>query len=243
MQNPLTIQHAFLPLSARLLQYEHHDYQKESATIDFENAFDTDIDFEGIIKNIAISVNLFNPKEVYKEASIYKKRVSSILKDLAPKKIDINYDFKKKAIIKKATSKEKQNSLLEQWRFELKTYQEYLMIILKITKGRVENTEFPVIKMINLPSGFPIQKVSKLFKPLLSTNETCLFLYYLMEEKLIPQFSKTSLGILAQHLFFRSDDNIRQTFSYIEDIKTKDNLTSLKYVFQTLIGRIDKDLK
>jgi hypothetical protein len=97
---------------------------------------------------------------------------------------------------------------------------------------------------IQLPDNFTVTQLNKHFEPQLSLNQAALFLYYLREQAILPPYSDSAIGKLAESFFVRNQKNISKSLTDIYTVKrNKDDLTTLKRVLQALVTQIDTDLK
>lgn len=243
MQNPTTVKEAFLPLAARLLEYETEKYQIEYDSI-YDESFITDIEYEDIVGSLALKVNLFPNAEVHEEAKKYERRVNNIIKNLKPRMYDYRFYDGKNEMVKTKTSQKKQNELMESWKLELFTYIEYMQLIQKLTLDKGETSNVQTVNEFQLPSDFKVSIIPKtVFESNISNNEAGQFLYYLREIGIIPKYSKKSQSKLAKFLFFNSDQNVYAQLTERQFPHFKKDLKLLRERLLLMIEKIDLDIK
>lgn len=236
MQNPQTIREAFLPLNTRLYEFESEDYLFSGGEI-------IEVDPNMVVKLLLKTVSLFEDEEIFKESKLYELRVLDIIGNLKYREKEGGVDYMERELEQKPISKERQEELMDDWKFELHTYLNYLRSIQKSSNFGVE-----IIKNDSASPTLTPPNESKFSElnqhtPVLSSKEAALFLYYLQEIKVSPEFSKIGYGKLARLLFGRNEQNVRELFSLTDfPFFTKD-LKALKERLTTLINRVGEDIK
>jgi hypothetical protein len=196
----------------------------------------------------------FDPREAYAVVLFYEKRVKDILENLEP----VQYWLDNDGISDyKVAMKEKwQQDLMQDYTTELNTYLAHFQTYKRILSERVSameeqggrmqisKTEAAARPVIQLLENFTVKQLNKLFDPQLSLNQAALFLYYLREQAILPPYTDTALGKLAEAFFVRNQKNISESITDIYTVKrSKDHLNTLKRVLQSLLKEIDNDLK
>ena len=257
MKAPETVKQLFARLDDRLSTFEskrhHTDFSDELVPIR-ENT-----GYTFIIFKITKVFNEYDPVEVNELAHYYEERATIILRNLKPiSKRYVQLDNDK--IVYDKISEEDQKWILENWQNELATYIEQLQMIQRITAKRIEaSKEIQQLSkstqkqgspsesqsiQINLPENFTVTQLNKRFDPQLSVNQAALFLYYLREHAVLPPYSDSSIGKLAEAFFVRNQKNVTKGLTDIYTIKSNEGeLSSLKKMLQKLIKEIDNDLK
>ena len=256
MANPTNVKELFAPLDERLYKFESNYF---STFYFYANFSSEELDkVKPNIYEIAKGVSLFDPDEVYNEAKLHEERVVDILHDLKPlKKIKVIDDFKQVEEVELYPPRSEY--LFKEWQEEFAIYQTHLQSMQKIALKRRQstNSKTPIdvnkgaevltkqqITQINLPENFTVSQLNKSFEPQLSVSQAALFLYYLREHAILPPYSDSSIGKLAEAFFVRNQKNVTKGLTDIYTIKSNETeLSSLKKVLQKLIKEIDNDLK
>lgn len=133
---------------------------------------------------------------------------------------------------------------------ELHFYSESLNRILKprramLNQLKTNEQSSPLSSQtIQLPEGYTVKQLTKHFEPSLTPSQAALLLHYFKEKGILPPYSDTSLGKLAEHFFARNQKNVTTNLTNIHSLKaSKNELESLKKVLSSLIKEIDDDIK
>ena len=253
---PTNVKELFAPLGERLFEFESGRYHNDVGFYAFEIDEVLYTSRSDIVANIGKQAYLFDSADVYEEALLYVPRIKAVLDALEPPAFQyIEYDTGDGSGIEKTptTDKDKQE-LVDGYRRVLNTYLKDLDSIIKFRKGHITSKPSPeTIKpqpqqmsqsFIQLPENFTVTQLNKHFDPQLSVNQAALFLHYLREQAVLPPYSNSSIGTLAEAFFVRNQKNITKGLTDIYSIKeSKEDLNALKGVLQALIKQIDADLK
>jgi hypothetical protein len=254
---PTTVKELFTPLGERLFEFESGRYHDDVGHYIMEWDEISYNSHSEIFDNIGKLANYFNPAEVYEEAQHYIARVKAVFEILEPPAFEkVEYDQLEgwDKIVSKPPTEERKQELMEGYKLELNSYLKDLDALMKARKGyfsskpeaaennpKLQNMQQTVIQ---LPENFTVTQLNKHFDPQLSVNQAALFLYYLREQAVLPPYSDSSIGVLAEAFFVRNKKGITQGLTDIYSIKeSKEDLNGLKRVLQALIKQIDADLK
>ena len=127
---------------------------------------------------------------------------------------------------------------------ELEYYQAWLSI--KVTDLKAHKSIATPIEpksQINLPDNFTIKDLNKHFNGSLSPLQSVLLLHFLKEEKIIPEYSQSSIAKLGEALLGRHEKTTvkfsREIHSHLKD---KNELNKLKSIFENIIKNINSHL-
>ncbi|MGN6399983.1 MAG: hypothetical protein ACTHMD_05990 [Flavisolibacter sp.] len=254
MINPSNAKELFLPLGERLFYYESGKYIAAAQKfIDYlgDQSYYIPIN---IINEIGALANLIDTEDLCKEAAAYLLRVKSILKNLQDTQTEliqyaqVNPENDLNEFV--AVTEERKVELRKKHHEELIQYKKLLEGLIKSRKNtlaaKINNT--PTISNdvkieIKFPEDFSVTRLQKHFDPILSIEQAGLFLIYLSENKLIPNYTDSNLGKIAELLFARHNGRVRKSVSGLRYKKTKSNLLELRETINKIISSINDDLK
>lgn len=228
MDNLQSVKKIFLPLASRLLLFETKEYLDAADNEFINDRFITDFPFEEMISEISVQANLFDNEDIYWESKKYEKKVRTVLKSLEPK-LDV--------------SEEKQKKLMNDWKFELYTYLDHLEII-QSQRSKVLSRTKENVPEIKLPENFTVPDVLKNFSPFLNKESAALFLYYLRQEGILPNYTNIDLASLSKPFFAVSGQKAREELTHISTLRENDDvLKELKRMLETILKTVNKDLE
>lgn len=190
--------------------------------------------YEALINDIIKQINAFDPFAVWEVSVLNWERVNIL------------------------NAKVNQDSSLDKWKNEIYFYSTKLCEIIEakadfLNKYRPSwansfiKTQVPSVESISkleLPKDFTVKQLTKHFEPSLTPSQAALLLYYFKDKAILPPYSDTSLGKLAEHFFARNQKNVTTNLTNIHSLKAnKNELESLKKVLSSLIKEIDDDIK
>jgi hypothetical protein len=258
MQKPTTVKELFTPLNERLFAFESGRYlQEANRFIDQTGLEGYDEDHSKLVYNIGRQASQFNPLDVYNEAITYVERIKAIIESLEPVQYEyVTYDHDDLQDMNgsRPTTEEQKKIWMERHQRELSGFLKDLEAVLRVREGVIHHTAVPEQRkqeainvnqpVIELPENFTVTQLNKHFDPQLSVNQAALFLYYLREQAILPSYSDSAIGKLAEAFFVRNQKNITKSISDIYTVKrNKDDLKALKLVLDKLLKEIDTDLK
>lgn len=258
MDKPASVKELFSPLGARLHDFESKKYLKTQTYWEFEGE-EYIISHVRLIETIGKLADGYDMTEVYREAQYYKARVVKTIDNLEPVEYETDEGieelggFKPSWEIKTTSTSDKRKAqLMERYSNELSTYLSTLNSIIEsrepfVRKATIDNEHKeavkPVQNTITLPENFTVKQLSKIFEPQLSPRQAALFLFYLRDTGILPPYSDSDLGRLAEAFFVRNQKNVTTNLTDIHAIKqSKDELLSLKRVLEKLVSEVESDL-
>ncbi len=126
---------------------------------------------------------------------------------------------------------------------ELEYYHERLQFMLDV---RSKYFQIPVVQelVIQLPEGFRVRELEQHFNQYFTQDQAALLLYYFRENKLIPNYSNTHLGLLAQYFFGRDKSDVRKAVGRVHSFKeNREDLLYIKKALLSLVESINADIE
>jgi hypothetical protein len=103
----------------------------------------------------------------------------------------------------------------------------------------------PPKQEIHLPENFSLRDLAKNHPSSLTTNQVALLMHYFREAGLFPNYSEADLGRIAEWIFAKSKNTVRQSLGKRDELMEENlggNLKVLKTYLQEIISQIDADL-
>jgi hypothetical protein len=240
----------FAPLGARLFELEN---LQETVVLDGDGT-PSKPRIQEIMDTISGTVDRYESHDVIAKCKLYLKRIAKLKATLkvADSYQLIWFDVDNEEHFSKTVtrSKEEMKTALKQAHEGLDYCSRQLSLIVDNHKTSLpEDQPNPktVVTEIKLPDNFTVKQLNVHFDPLLSLRQATLFLYYLREKGVIPNYNASELGRLGEVFFARNNKNIRQE---LQDIYGPDGirqnakeLKALQEVLQSILHEIDIDLK
>jgi hypothetical protein len=207
-----------------------------------------------LIDNIGRMADIYDSNEIIIKSKFILERILN-LKNNIP--VDKYYDemvfdeYNEMCTRKELRPQEDMDYILEKFKAELNYYETQLQKIIEIQSKNPNpnlNLNKSVIKKevpeIRLPENFTVKQLNVHFDPLLSLKQASLFLYYLREKGVIPNYNSSELGKLAVIFFARNNKNIRDEITAVyENRQNSGDLKALQKILKSLLDEINKDLK
>ena len=245
MSEYATVEALFSQLGAWLSKFETDDYLTftEGEHIPFEYIFDNRV----YIKKIALHIYGFKTQDALPVVKNYIERIIEIIPNLQPIKYDKgdNPELGVQSMsVKLGTSI--MNLYKEHLEFTLKHLRKFEEKLSKQNPGM--STEPTVIKKENvivLPDDFTVTQIIQTgFEPRLNRDTATLFLHYLRENGIMPNYNNSSLGKLAEYFFVRNQKYIKDKLSEVYNLtKDKEKLQTIENIFKDILKQIQEDLK
>lgn len=241
----LSISELFHPLGQKLYELEN-EIKHVVLTIDGNDSIPR---IQEIMDSISRKIDAYEDGEVTMKCNSYLQRINKLKSNLTVGDYydlswyDLNWeeDFSKRV---KRTEQEI-NDALRIANEGLDYCTKQLVKIIENHKTS-SNTVTPkaMVTEIKLPDNFTIKQLNVHFDPLLSLRQATLFLYYLREKGVIPNYNDSGLATLGHAFLARNQQGIRENIGQIFEIKQ--NLTDLKpiqQVLKSILKEIEKDVE
>lgn len=233
----LSILELFQPLGERLYNLENPN------GIVFEDHI------KGIMDNISKKVDAYEGRDVIIRCKSYLERIDKLRKNL--KVTDYYYStffdhefLEEEVTVEVKRSQEQMDIVLRLTREGLDYCSDQLLKIIENQKSSSNMPDHKTITEIKLPENFTVKQLSAHFEPLLSLRQATLFLYYLREKGVIPNYNASELGRLGEVFFARNNKNVREELTDIHENKQNSgDLKAIQQILKLILEEISSDLK
>ena len=241
----LSISELFHPLGQKLYELEN-EIKHVVLTIDGNDSIPR---IQDIMDSISRKIDAYEDGEVTMKCNSYLKRINKLKSNLTVGDYydlswyDLNWeeDFSKRV---KRTQQERKDAL----RIANEGLDYCIKHLIKIMENHKtsSNTATPktVVTEIKLPDNFKVKQFAGIFEPVLSLRQTALFLFYLREKGVIPNYNASGLATFGECFLARNNKNIREELTNINDNRQNSKeLEALEKVLKSILKEVTTDLK
>ncbi len=241
----LSISELFHPLGQKLYDLEN-EIKRVALDIDGHDSYPR---IQEIMDTISRRVDAYEDGEVVVKCNSYLQRINKLKSNLkVGGYYDLTwYDLDNDEFFGKRVERTEQeiNDALRIANEGLDYCTKHLIKIIENHKT-FSNMETPkaVVTEIRLPDNFTVKQLNVHFDPLLSLRQATLFLYYLREKGVIPNYNSSELGRLGEYFFARNNKNIREELTDIhENRENEEDLKALQQMLKSILKEVTSDLE
>ena len=239
----LSISELFAPLAKRLFELEN---LQTKVVLDLDGT-DMERRIQAIMDSIASTVDEYESQDIVIKCKSYLDRIDKLKSTL---KVGDSYEYSwydapNEEYFTKTISrtKEEKKTALRNAKEGLDYCSKQLLGIESNHANAKSSTTPTIVNEIKLPDSFTVTDLQKYFEHRLNLRQAALFLSYLREHGVIPNYSAVEMGKLGEIFFGRHSQNIRREVGKVHQGKNSADLIELQKILNSILEDIKNDLK